>query len=79
MYLIFGTGSAEYELQTCFLYILPLVTCVSNSPPSALSFFYWLSADGQEFVGSLAHATNNNAHQFQGQKVKGQGHQADYC
>jgi len=22
---------------------------------------------------------NNNAHQFEGQKVKGQGHQTDYC
>jgi len=25
----------------------------------------------------VTHSTANNAHQFQGQKVKGQGHQAD--
>ena len=28
-----------------------------------------------KLVGSHAHATNNNVHQFQGQKVEGQGHQ----
>jgi len=27
--------------------------------------------------GKVAHPTGNNAHQFQGHKVKGQGHQAD--
>ena len=29
-----------------------------------------------EIGGKFAHPTGNNAHQFQGQKVKGQGHQA---